>query len=485
MRLGCAKLTFSSVNVSTLYVLHVGSLRPSRLMSPTARLTATFVPLLSPPLRISVQTLRWLTRRPPLGRPLSSQCRSLHLYKTARAKTMHGMHGVLGFEQYSPPALAESDHTINIVKLVNSHDRGQVDSQESDKAQHEGEGKIQKIVVEGLTLEQVWRDYIEPGKILRLAHTVPRVDAPPDYQTMEARKTVQRFRDFAIVEAFSTGAEAQVGGKKAHKARGNLAEIAHQQSLREVTLQLQTPMHHFAMMMDKAYQFIHLGSPVEFNICVRHVTDKKAAHKFGDSAPIESLNYVYKHFPHLRPDFILKSMPPGTTFIIEPFSNGRRVQFVLGLTFAATGPRLGNLTKRLLKVKKAVINAINEGRVSQLPRRVRSMRDQQGDEKDSLTTGISKETVEQASGETPRWASEPPRHIPEDKRKLWAEWTAGGSDNSKRYVVPRAKDMFTAPGGSRSDDLKEMDRRKWKTMKLEETMKKRVGEGRKVRGGDV
>jgi hypothetical protein len=476
-------------------------------MSPTARLTATFVPLLSPPLSISVQSLRWLSRRLPLGRPRSPQCRSLHLYKTARAKTVHGMHNVLTFEPYSPPALAESDHTINIVKLVDGHDRTRADVQGSNGTAHEGEVKIQETVAEGLTLQQVWDDYIEPGKILRLAHTVPRIDVPPDHQTMAARKTVQRFRDFAIIDAFSTGAEATVGGKRAAKAKGNLEEIAHQLSLREVTLQLPTPMPHFATMMDKAYQFIRLGCPVEFNICVRLVTDKKAALVFGDSPPIESLHYVYRHFPHLRPDFICKSMPSGTKYIIEPFSNGRRVQFVLGLASANTGPRLGNLTKRLLRVKASVSNAIEEGRVSQLPRKMRSLRNQQGDGKYSLNRGIPKKTLEEAQtemqegtfekyapnqkvrtrvGEVPLWASDATRDIPEDKRRLWTEWTAGGAGNALRYMPPRADGGVKPAGGSLSGKLKEMDRREWKKRKLEETLKEKKGrEERQNRGGDV
>ncbi|KAF2443732.1 hypothetical protein P171DRAFT_432917 [Karstenula rhodostoma CBS 690.94] len=481
--LGCATRRLAPMRcadskVSLPHVLAARSLPSHRLMSPTARLSATFVPLLSPPLRISVQSLRWLTRRPPLVRPSSPQCRSLHLYKTARATTIHGMHKILAFSQYSPPNIAQSDHTINLVKFV----------------ENEAGANVRETVAEGLTLQQLLDDYIGPGKILRLVDTVPRIDAPPDQQSMVKRKTAEKHRDYSIIDAFSTGAHAEVGGKKATKARGNATEIAHMLSLREIKIQLHTPMKHFGEMLDRAYQFIQLGSPVEFDICIRHITDKKAAVRFADSPQKDSLDYVYSHFPHLRPDFIFKSMPEGTRWVVDPFSNGRHVLFVLGRGTKRDEFGMSNFTKRVLNVQKAVLKGVGEGRIQQLPRgarsalasRVSGQRDSldsaptrinRGDEDGSSKSDVGKtarNVVQEATRERPmeegvrksalhyvqeatrerlveedggadagkeaRRASNPTQDVPADRKALWKAWTAGGEGNDARYYVPRTKD---------------------------------------------
>ncbi|KAL5451869.1 hypothetical protein PMIN05_000255 [Paraphaeosphaeria minitans] len=266
------------------------------------------------------------------------------------------MHKIMNYERYDPPTIAELDHKINILKDV-----------ENDVG-----GKVRETVAEGVTLGQVFDDYIEPGKILRLAGTMPRIDTPPNKDAMEKRRSADRYRDYVVFDAFSTGAQAEVGGRKATRARGNHNEITHMLGLREVKLQLGTPMTHFAQMLDKAYQFIELGCPVEFDICIRHCTDKQAAVLFKGSNPINSLDYVYKHFPHLRSDFIHKSMPIGTRWIVYPFTNSRHVQFVLGRATKRDEFGMSNFTKRVLKVQKAVIQGVEEGWAQQLPRKIRS-----------------------------------------------------------------------------------------------------------------
>ncbi|KAJ4347962.1 uncharacterized protein N0V89_009334 [Didymosphaeria variabile] len=233
-------------------------------------------------------------------------------------------------------------HKINIVEFVKDEDGH----------------PVKKIVAESLTLQQVYDDYIEPGKFLRLASTVPKSHAPSDHVELEKLRTARRYRDYVIFDAYSTRAQAKVDTKKPLKARGNQVEIAHLRALREVHLLLHSPMDHFAHMIDKAYQLITLGSPIEFDILIRHVTEKKAARIV--SQPKDSLDYACGHFPHLRPDFILKSMPAKSRYLVQPVTDGIHLQFVIGPELE--GDRLGkmDLTKRLFNVKRAVILAMDE-----------------------------------------------------------------------------------------------------------------------------
>lgn len=266
------------------------------------------------------------------------------------------MHKIIHYKRYDPPDLAESTHKVNVIK----------------EGKNEVGGKVRETVAEGVTLQHVYDNYIEPGKILRLASTIPRIDAPPDRPSLEKRRTAERYRDYVIFDALSTGTQVDAGSKKAARAKGNRNEIRHMLGLREVKILLQTPMPHFAQMMDKAYQFLQLGSPVEFDICIRHVMDKKVANIFTDSTPAESLDYVYRHFPHLRHDFIFKSMPEGTRWVVDPFSNDRHVRFVLGRETKREENVKSNFTQRLLNVQKAVMKGIEEGRIQQLPMGVQS-----------------------------------------------------------------------------------------------------------------
>lgn len=82
------------------------------VMSSAARLRfVTVVPLFSPPFILSLRSLQWLDhRRSSLVPVATPQCRALHLYKTAKAKTTLGMHKVLPNAHYDPPPLEKYQH---------------------------------------------------------------------------------------------------------------------------------------------------------------------------------------------------------------------------------------------------------------------------------------------------------------------------------------------------------------------------------------
>ncbi|KAL1601478.1 hypothetical protein SLS60_006393 [Paraconiothyrium brasiliense] len=307
-----------------------------------------------------------------------------------QAKTILGMHKIIPFDRYELPKLATSDHKINIFKFGKNEDGL----------------KVKELVAESVTLQQVYDNYIEPGKLLRLANNVPKDHAPADHVRLEERQTAQKFKDYVIFDAYSTpGVKVKVDTKKSLKARGNHEEIVSLQALREIKLLLHTPMEHFAVMLDKAYQFIALGSPVEFDMVIRHHTKKVAARIASPGK--DTLDYVYRHFPHLRPDFILKSMPPKTRFIVHPVSDGRHVQFVIG--HESIDDTLGktDLTKRLFKVKQEVMKGVVEGRRIQLPKGARSQIIEQA-YKENQRQGVAEEDqgYEQTGGENNRAGTE-------------------------------------------------------------------------------
>lgn len=316
-------------------------------MSPTPSLTATFVPLLSPPLRVSLHTLRWLTRRPPSSLP----CRSLSLYNTARAATVHGMHAILDFSRYDLLPPAQSPHAVNIVK------------------QKLGEDGEDPSVLKGLSLKQLLANHIRPGRFLRLAAAVPRADACPNEHALKSRRTAAKHRDYVLVDAYSPASKPAVKRKSTAWAlyvHGH-DQLEDLQRRRDINLQLATPVKHFEDTINRAYQCIQIGCPVEFNICVRHCSANEAAKLFSEGDPVDSLDYVFDHFPHLRPDLIFKSMPEATCWVVHPFTNGRNVRFVLGNVFHGAH----DLTDRILNVQTSVRRGIKEVKTLELPRKIK------------------------------------------------------------------------------------------------------------------
>lgn len=307
---------------------------------------------------------------------------------------MLGMHKAIPFDRYDPPEMENSKHRINIVKKV-------------------GDGDETQMIAEGLTLKEVYQNYIEPGKILEFADVPPRGKVPLSLEELERLGTVREYNNYSIsaphAENVTVNIKQQKLGKKARQYAPKIKDLG---MLREIHLMMTTPREHFREMMDKAYQFIELGCPVEFDIVIKHVKESKFAklRKLQEDSNI--FHYMHQHFPHLRPDFIRKSMPPGTTYLIHPFSDGRHVQFVLALGDKFRGK---NYTARFLRVKEGVQMAIKEGKARQLPRTMRFELIQNGDTNYSLSSGVPRLGFEDSVQKT-------------DKEK----WTAGGKHS--RYM---------------------------------------------------
>jgi hypothetical protein len=109
--------------------------------------------------------------------------------------------------------------------------------------------------------------------------------------------------------------------------------------------------------------------------------------------------WLHEHFPHLHPDFILKSMPAGTYYLIKPISDGRRVAFVLSLPLSSEQYKKGpappkDMTGRLFKVQEAVAVRVRQGKQSGLPMTMRMGLIQKGNENYSLGSSMAKGFLE-------------------------------------------------------------------------------------------
>ena len=214
--------------------------------------------------------------------------------------------------------------------------------------------QVKEMVAQDITLKHAYENYVAPGRMILLADTVTKLDVPMRLALLKEKGTVNQFRDYVILDAYSTGRSATMRspGKIKHSW-----EITHMKSLREFHFMLSSQLQHNAQQMDQAYQVLELGCPVEFSMRTRQITEQK----FDELGLHEddTFGYIYRHFPHLRPDFVLKSMPTGTRYLVKPFSNGRHVQFVLGCGSSRLDNfRSTDLTNRLLRVQKMVKQSV-------------------------------------------------------------------------------------------------------------------------------
>lgn len=61
--------------------------------------------------------------------------------------------------------------------------------------------------------------------------------------------------------------------------------------------------------------------------------------------------WLHDHFPHLRLDVILKTMPEGAHLMFSSFPDGRHVQFVVvGMPVSAKAKKQ-DMTKKLVRLK--------------------------------------------------------------------------------------------------------------------------------------
>ncbi|KAF1844523.1 uncharacterized protein K460DRAFT_93315 [Cucurbitaria berberidis CBS 394.84] len=328
-------------------------------MPPTARIpTLEFRSLLLPPIRIPLRAIRSLCRPQCAPAALHAtrlpQClvqrRSLHLYKTARAKTALGMHKIINFSPYEIAEPAASEHKVNLVE-------GKEDS---------------TIVAKDVSLQELYDNHVKPGYMLYLTQEVQKKTAE-NIEKLKKEDIPGEARNYAIVKAHTRFVKVEAGQKG--KQLGGL---------KIVIVTLANPVDYFQLALDRAYQFIANGSPVEFRIRMKGANLGKENRLGPGDADVWP--WMHNHFPHIRPDFILKAMPEGTFFLVEPVSDGRHVQFVMAKQ-AEQMPRI-SLTTRLQHVKTSVKKSIEQGKQGQLPKAMRKELRDGGHEDYSVDTGM-------------------------------------------------------------------------------------------------
>ncbi|KAH6642762.1 hypothetical protein C7974DRAFT_386091, partial [Boeremia exigua] len=308
-------------------------------MPPNVRLPAVkFRSLLLPPLRAHLTTLHDSARpgcasvspHRITAAPCVVQRRSLYLYKTATAKTALGMHKVLDFELYTPAPPSASKHTVN---LVESPER-------------------LTVVEKDVSLQTLYDDHVSPGNFLYMAVPLDKKVAG-SFDLMRERDIPSTARLYTV-----TGYKRVFEGKKrAEKFSKWLTPHEHHGPLKTIHLTLSSPAAYQKLVLSRAYQFIGNGSPVE--VCIRWSPPANSKTTRGTDPDLPA--YMDEHFPHLRPDFILKSMPEGTVYVVQPVSDGRCLQWVMGNQAVHQDK---NLTNRLLKVKGAVEKSLDDNQMA-------------------------------------------------------------------------------------------------------------------------
>lgn len=321
-------------------------------MPPITRpLTVEFRSLLLAPIRIRLQTLHsfirpqcapFALRRASPATACLAQRRSLHLYKMARAKTALGSHKVLDFDRFKVKPPSESSHRVNIVEWEKGQDW-------TDQF---------KVVKENLTLEELY-EHVSPGNFIYQADQITK-KLEGKLEELRDQDIAGQNNNYAIgiaKEKKWTGPD-QVSEKTKRNAQMNGEQMG---PLKNVIMLLSNPVAYKHLSLDRAYQFIELGSPVEFRIrlCNSATAGKK---KMANPDP-GLVPWMMDHFPHVRPDFILRAMPEGTIYIVEPVTDGRMVQFVLGKR-VKQAPKL-DLTTRLFRVKTAVEKSLPRNPMAQ------------------------------------------------------------------------------------------------------------------------
>jgi hypothetical protein len=315
--------------------------------------------ILSKPIRLSLRTLHSLYRPQCLSGAgpsprMIAQRRSLCLYKTAKAQTVLGQHKVIAFDPYELEPLDASEHLVNITKEIRK-------------------GAPQTIA-ESISLQEAYEKYIKPGQLIYSLGIVPK-NITSDLDKLKAEAIATRNNDYAIFEGGSLPHNIKIKGKG--KGEG---------ALRVTPLSLSSSPEYFKLAIDRSYQFVEQGSPVEFTLRFKQGHVKKEIALVPNDH--NAWQWIHRHFPHLRPDFILRSMPEGSRYVVDPVTNGTVLQFVIAKSLHK-GPIIPeNLTERLVRVKRSVLQHIENGQQAQLPKVYRQQLLAAGNEAYSPSSGM-------------------------------------------------------------------------------------------------
>jgi hypothetical protein len=243
------------------------------------------------------------------------------------------MHKILAFKPYQVTPLSACQHVVDVVRSE----------------------KIQSTIASGISLVELYDNHVKPGHMLYLADQLDKTMAGKP-KKMREEQLEQRKNRFAITEA-------RPRSTKPAGARG---------PLKVVVIMLTSPITYVKVVLNRAHTFLLEGSPVEVRVRLggkyeRKQVRKKAAaeaeareEKEGadgkqsvvDDEAEEDWVWIHQHFPHVRPDFIIKGMPEGTVVTIDPVRDAKQMNFVMELP--TNDMPMTDLNVRLGRVKQAV-----------------------------------------------------------------------------------------------------------------------------------
>lgn len=295
------------------------------------------------------------------------------------------MHKVLHFDQYKLEHYRASPHRINLLDSSSG-----------------------KAIAEGLKLQEVYDFYIKPGHMLYCCQQFHKTTAE-NVDKLKQERVYENCNNYAIVQAHSTHFKLPAL-RKMKKKKGEEEEqeqqkgqITNWDGIKEIHLNLSSPVEYWKMSLDRAYQFVESGHPVEMNFRIRGKHTSKQERLLP--GPSDRWPWLHNYFPHMRPDFILKAMPEGTFFLVKPVSDGRHVQWVMALP-TKQHTRSFDLTKKLLKVKEGVKKSIEQGKQPGLPTAMRLNLINDGHEEYSLESDKPRDAARSLRDEDIRFGSQ-------------------------------------------------------------------------------
>ena len=336
-------------------------------MPPKIRIpTVEFRSLLLPPVRVPIRALQTLYRPQCASHVPRSACptqrleqrRALNLYKTAKAKTVLGQHKVLTFTPYEYPRLEDLSHKVRFWETTKK-------------------GAKEGLIADNISLQELYDNHVKDGEMLWCMDALKKGMAQgylDNEDQGEASMSVpENLREFSITKAHTFTKPKTKKGK-------NIG------GLKNIILNESSPTEFYRLSLDRAYQFLEHGCPVEFRLRLQGRPLLKEERIMA--ANPRRWQWMHSHFPHLRPDFIMKGMPKGTAYVIEPVSDGRSVQWVAGNPDA---PGHEGLNNRIFKIKGAVAHSVKQGKQAMLPKIMRGKLRESGMDAYSTNTGLPKE----------------------------------------------------------------------------------------------
>jgi hypothetical protein len=250
-------------------------------------------------------------------------------------------------------------------------------------------------------LQELYNNHIKPGQILYCLGEVKKGIAQTHLDA-EDMELAEELKDFSITTAHTFKAPGTIRPTKGKQLGG----------LKNVIFNESSPITFFRMVMDRAYQFIDAGLAVEFR--TRLQGKKLLKEERIKPAGPERWTWMHSHFPHLRPDFIMKAMPPSTRYLVHPMSDGRTVQWVAAKP-AKIDPSV-NLDQRVARIKDSVTKSIEAGHQAMLPKVMRQQLRESGLEHYSIHTGLprAQARAKYAKGGKPTYGGEEKKRFKSD-----------------------------------------------------------------------